>query len=108
MVTNAHRVEVEVGADGLASAPLSKAAAAAPPAGACWYDIMIGEDGMVYGPLIEDSAPHNVKEFFRVVRESIESGSLKMPTMLVPSTVIDSHNEDMKQMFLNAAVGCLL
>jgi hypothetical protein len=33
-VTSAHRVEVEVGADGLASAPLSGAAAAAPPAGA--------------------------------------------------------------------------
>jgi hypothetical protein len=33
-VTNAHRVEVEVGADGLASASLSGAAAAAPPAGA--------------------------------------------------------------------------
>jgi hypothetical protein len=34
MVTSAHRVEVEVGADGLASAPPSWAAAAAPPAGA--------------------------------------------------------------------------
>jgi hypothetical protein len=34
MVTNAHRVEVEVGADGLASAPLSGADAATPPAGA--------------------------------------------------------------------------
>ena len=33
-VTSAHRVEVEVGADGPASAPLSGAAAAAPPAGA--------------------------------------------------------------------------
>jgi hypothetical protein len=33
-VTIAHRVEVEVGADGPASAPLSGAAAAAPPAGA--------------------------------------------------------------------------
>ena len=33
-VTSAHRVEVEVGADGHASAPLSGAAAAAPPAGA--------------------------------------------------------------------------
>jgi hypothetical protein len=33
-VTNAHRVEVEVGADGPASAPPSGAAAAAPPAGA--------------------------------------------------------------------------
>jgi hypothetical protein len=33
-VTGAHRVEVEVGADGHASAPLSEAAAAAPPAGA--------------------------------------------------------------------------
>jgi hypothetical protein len=33
-VTNAHRVEVEVGAYGPASAPLSEAAAAAPPAGA--------------------------------------------------------------------------
>jgi hypothetical protein len=33
-VTNAHRVEVEVGADGLESAPLSGAAAGAPPAGA--------------------------------------------------------------------------
>jgi hypothetical protein len=32
--TSAHRVEVEVGADGLASAPLSGAAADAPPAGA--------------------------------------------------------------------------
>jgi hypothetical protein len=31
-VTNAHRVEVEVGADGPASAPLSGAPAAAPPA----------------------------------------------------------------------------
>jgi hypothetical protein len=34
MVTSAHRVEVEVGADGPASATLSGAAAAAPPAGA--------------------------------------------------------------------------
>jgi hypothetical protein len=34
-VTSAHRVEVEVGADGHASAPPSRAAAAAPPAGAC-------------------------------------------------------------------------
>jgi hypothetical protein len=34
MVTSAHRVEVEIGADGAASAPLSAAAAAAPPAGA--------------------------------------------------------------------------
>jgi hypothetical protein len=34
MVTSAHRVEVEVGADGPASAFLSGAAAAAPPAGA--------------------------------------------------------------------------
>jgi hypothetical protein len=33
-VTSAHRVEVEVGADGYASAPPSGAAAAAPPAGA--------------------------------------------------------------------------
>jgi hypothetical protein len=33
-VTSAHRVEVEVGADGHASAPLSGAAGAAPPAGA--------------------------------------------------------------------------
>jgi hypothetical protein len=33
-VTDAHRVEVEVDADGLASAPPSGAAAAAPPAGA--------------------------------------------------------------------------
>ena len=33
-VTSAHRVEVEVGADGPASAPLSGAAAVAPPAGA--------------------------------------------------------------------------
>jgi hypothetical protein len=32
--TNTHRVEVEVGADGPASATLSGAAAAAPPAGA--------------------------------------------------------------------------
>jgi hypothetical protein len=32
-VTSAHRVEVEVGADGSASAPPSGAAAAAPPAG---------------------------------------------------------------------------
>jgi hypothetical protein len=35
MVTRAHRVEVEVGADGPASAPSSGAAAAAPPANAC-------------------------------------------------------------------------
>jgi hypothetical protein len=33
-VTSAHRVEVEIGADGPASAPPSGAAAAAPPAGA--------------------------------------------------------------------------
>jgi hypothetical protein len=33
-ISSAHRVEVAVGADGLASAPLSGAAAAAPPAGA--------------------------------------------------------------------------
>jgi hypothetical protein len=34
MVTSTHRVEVEVGADGHASAPPSRAATAAPPAGA--------------------------------------------------------------------------
>jgi hypothetical protein len=34
MVTSAHRVEVEVGGDGHASAPPAGAAAAAPPAGA--------------------------------------------------------------------------
>jgi hypothetical protein len=34
MVPSAYRVEVEVGADGPASAPLSKVAAAALPAGA--------------------------------------------------------------------------
>jgi hypothetical protein len=34
--TNAHRVEVEVGADGRASAPPSGAAAAAPPSGAMY------------------------------------------------------------------------
>jgi hypothetical protein len=33
-VTSVHRVEVEVGADGPASAPLSGVAAAAPPEGA--------------------------------------------------------------------------
>jgi hypothetical protein len=33
-VTSAHRVEVEVGANGYASAPPSRAADAAPPAGA--------------------------------------------------------------------------
>jgi hypothetical protein len=32
-ITNAHRVEVEVGADETASAPTSEAAVAAPPAG---------------------------------------------------------------------------
>jgi hypothetical protein len=36
MVTSANRAEVEVGADGPASASLSGAAAAAPPAGAVW------------------------------------------------------------------------
>jgi hypothetical protein len=36
MITSAHRVEVEVGADGPAKAPPSGAAAAAPPAGARW------------------------------------------------------------------------
>jgi hypothetical protein len=35
MVIIAHHMEVEVGADGPASTPLSGAAAAAPPAGAC-------------------------------------------------------------------------
>jgi hypothetical protein len=39
MVTTAHRVEVEVGADGPASAPLSGVAAAAPPAGAVVGDL---------------------------------------------------------------------
>jgi hypothetical protein len=42
-VTNAHRVEVEVGADGHASAPPSGAAAAAPPAGAEF--IIVFSDG---------------------------------------------------------------
>jgi hypothetical protein len=41
MVINAHRVEVEVGADGHASAPLSGAAAVAPPAGASGSIILI-------------------------------------------------------------------
>jgi hypothetical protein len=39
MVTIAHRVEVEVGADGLASAPHSRAAAVAPPAGAIYTNL---------------------------------------------------------------------
>jgi hypothetical protein len=43
MVTSAHRVEVEVGADGHASASLSGAAAAAPPAGAAISPIIICE-----------------------------------------------------------------
>jgi hypothetical protein len=41
MATNAHRVEIEVGADGHASAPLSGAAAAAPPAGAVHGRLLI-------------------------------------------------------------------
>jgi hypothetical protein len=40
MFTSAHRVEVEVGADGHASTPLSGAAAAAPPAGAASNEFM--------------------------------------------------------------------
>jgi hypothetical protein len=41
MVTSAHRVEVEVGADGpTTSAPLSRVAAAAPPAGANWFTVL--------------------------------------------------------------------
>jgi hypothetical protein len=44
-VTSAHRVEVEVGADGPASAPLSGAAVAAPPAGA-WEGL---SGGLVLG-----------------------------------------------------------
>jgi hypothetical protein len=39
MVSSAHCVEVEVGADRLTSAPLSWAAAAAPPAGAYQHPI---------------------------------------------------------------------
>jgi hypothetical protein len=39
-VTNAHHVEVEVGADGHASAPPSGAAAAAPPAGAVLRELV--------------------------------------------------------------------
>jgi hypothetical protein len=39
-VASAHRVEVEVGADGPASASLSGAAAAAPPAGASEIQLM--------------------------------------------------------------------
>jgi hypothetical protein len=39
MVTNAHRVEVEVGADGPSSVPPSVAAAVAPPTGADIYPI---------------------------------------------------------------------
>jgi hypothetical protein len=41
MATIAHRVEVEVGADGPASAPHSGAAAAAPPAGASFASILL-------------------------------------------------------------------
>jgi hypothetical protein len=41
-VTSAHNVEVEVGADGPASAPPSGAAAAAPPAGAGRYLATLG------------------------------------------------------------------
>jgi hypothetical protein len=41
MVTNAHRVEIEVGADGHASAPPSRADAAAPLAEASkWTDLL--------------------------------------------------------------------
>jgi hypothetical protein len=39
MVTSAHRVEVEVGTDGPPSAPLSGAAAAAPPPGAAYIQL---------------------------------------------------------------------
>jgi hypothetical protein len=42
MVISAHRVEVEVGADGPASAPLSEAAAAAPPASAGYNPTLEG------------------------------------------------------------------
>jgi hypothetical protein len=44
-VTSAHRVEVEVGADGHASAPLSGAAAGAPPAGAKYSQILCRHGG---------------------------------------------------------------
>jgi hypothetical protein len=40
-VTNGHRVEVEVGADGPASAPPSGVAAAAPPAGAVNWEVRV-------------------------------------------------------------------
>jgi hypothetical protein len=43
MVTNAHSVEVEVGADGRMSTLPSGAATAAPPAGAC--SPFVGSDG---------------------------------------------------------------
>jgi hypothetical protein len=43
MVTNAHRLEV--GADGPASARLSGAAAAAPPAGTYFLDSFYGDEG---------------------------------------------------------------
>jgi hypothetical protein len=45
MVTSAHRVEVEVGADGPTSAPLSGAATAAPPAGATSQSTTAGPCG---------------------------------------------------------------
>jgi hypothetical protein len=41
-VTSAHRVEVEVAADGHASAPASGAAAAAPPSGTYLYQLLEG------------------------------------------------------------------
>jgi hypothetical protein len=47
MVTSAHRVEVEVGADGPASAPLSGAAGAALPAGAERLHMLHGVHVMV-------------------------------------------------------------
>jgi hypothetical protein len=45
MVTSANRVEVEVGANGPLSAPLSGAAAAAPPAGAFVSSFVRGKSG---------------------------------------------------------------
>jgi hypothetical protein len=49
MVTIAHRVEVEVGADGPASAPHSGATAAEPPAGALRRPKVVGEMETVHG-----------------------------------------------------------
>jgi hypothetical protein len=75
MVTNAHRVEVEVGAGGLASAPLSGAAAAAPPAGALTFVNFLRP----LDPKLPIATQGNCTKTYMYLRRTRSRGAMTLP-----------------------------